>query len=142
VLQFALTVFLPKYPVGFIPSSAMKIAGDRLIEQISKQSGPVLVLMHPYYAWLAGKKPSVAIQMLWHARLRGEQPLPEDFVNRIRNHFYSAVISDESSFETQPDIAALIDRYYINQESLDPSQAPETMTGVIVRPKAIYVPKQ
>jgi hypothetical protein len=104
--------------------------------------GPVLVLMHPYYALLAGKEPAVDIQMLWHARLRGEEPLPDDFVNRIESHYYSAIISDESFFETQTDLHKLILAYYVQAEMLNSSQAPPTITGVVVRPKVIYLPKQ
>jgi hypothetical protein len=141
VAQFMLTSLIPKYPFGFIPTPSMKSAGDRLIQHIANVKGPVLVLMHPYYALLARKEPAVDIQMLWHARLRGELPLPEDFVNRIESHYYSAIISDESFFETQPDLHDLITMYYIQTETLNLSNAPPTITGVVVRPKVIYVPK-
>ena len=119
----------------------MKSAGDRLIQHVANMQGPVLVLMHPYYALLAGKEPAVDLQMLWHARLRGEQPLPDDFVNRIESHYYSAIISDESFFEVQPDLHKLITTYYTQSETLTPSQVPSTITGVVVRPKVIYLPK-
>jgi hypothetical protein len=142
LFQFMLTSFVPKYPSGFIPSSAMKREGDRLIQRIAGLHGPVLVLMHPYYAFLAGKAPAVDIQMLWHARLRGEEPLPGDFVSRIRNHYYSAIISDESTFETQPDVLKLIATYYVPAETLNPAEAPPTLNGVVVRPKLIYRPRQ
>ena len=142
IVQFLLTSFIPKYPLGFIPTSSMKSAGDRLIERIVSVDGPVLVLMHPYYALLAGKEPGVDIQMLWHARLRGKEPLPDDFVNRIQNHYYSVIISDESSFETEKDISELISKYYIKAELINISQSPVTNTGVVVRPKTIYIPKK
>jgi hypothetical protein len=142
IIQFLLTSFIPKYPFGFIPTSAMKKEGDRLIQHIASLHGPVLVLMHPYYAFLAGKKPAVDIQMLWHARLRGEEPLPDDFVSRIRNHYYSAIISDESTFETQPDVLKLITTYYVPAENLNPAESPPTLNGVVVRPKVIYRPRQ
>jgi len=142
VIQLVLTSLVPKYPFGFIPTSAMTNLGDRLIQRIARIQGPVLVLMHPYYDLLAGKEPAVDIQMLWHARRRGEEPLPKDFVKRIQNHYYAAIISDESSFEEQPDVHQLITTYYIQRETLIPSEDPPTITGVIVRPKVIYVPKQ
>jgi hypothetical protein len=141
IAQFVLTSLIPKYPLGFIPTSSMKSAGDRLIQRVVSVQGPVLVMLHPYYALLAGKEPAVDIQMLWHARLRGEQPLPDDFVNRIESHYYSAIISDESFFETQPDLHKLITTYYIQTETLNLSSAPPTITGVVVRPKVIYLPK-
>jgi hypothetical protein len=141
IIQFGLTSLVPKYPVGFIPTSAMKSAGDRFTQHIASLKGPVLIMMHPYYAWLAGKEPSVDIQMLWHARLRGKKPLPADLVNRIQNHFYSAIISDESTFETQPDIHNLLIAYYVQTEILNSSEVPITITGVIVRPKLLYRPR-
>ena len=142
IIQFVLTSLIPNYPVGFIPTSSMKNAGDHLVQHIASVHGPVLVLMHPYYALRAGKEPAVDIQMLWHARLRGAEPLPDDFVNKIKSHYYSAIISDESTFETQPDLQKIITTYYAQAEMLTLSQAPSTMTGVIVRPRVIYRPKQ
>ena len=142
IVQFVLTSLIPKYSFGFIPTSSMKSAGDRLIQHIASVQGPVLVLMHPYYALLAGKEPAVDIQMLWHARLRGEEPLPEDFAARIRDHYYFEIISDESFFETQPDLYKLITTYYTHSETLTPDEAPPTITGVVVRPKVIYLPKR
>lgn len=142
MIQFVLSASVPKYPIGFIPTLSMKRAGDRLIQHVAGIEGPVLVLMHPYYAWLAGKEPSADIQMLWHARLRGEKPLPYDFVNRIQTHYYAAILSDESTFEAQPDLHQLITTYYSQAETLNSNEAPLTMTGVIVRPRSIYRPKQ
>jgi len=142
IIQFVLTTLIPKYPVGFIPTSSMKNAGDHLIQHIASIQGPVLILMHPYYAWLAGKEPAVDIQMLWHSRRRGEEQLPDDFVNRIQTHYYSAIISDESTFEIQPDVHKLITTYYVQTETLNSNGAPPTITGVVVRPKVIYRPKQ
>ena len=82
------------------------------------------------------------IATLWYVRRRGELPLPDDFVNRIQNHYYSVIISDESSFETQPDLQKLINTYYVQAEILNLSEAPTTMTGVIVHPKVTYHPKR
>jgi hypothetical protein len=141
IIQFGFTSLFPKYPAGFIPTPPMKSAGDRFIQQVGSIKGPVLIMMHPYYAWLAGKEPSVDIQMLWHARLRGKNPLPDDFVNRVQNHFYVAIISDESTFETQPDIHKLVTTYYVQTEILNSSEVPITITGVIVRPKLLYRPR-
>jgi len=51
------------------------------------------------------------------------------------------IISDESSFETQPDLQKLITSYYTEDEMLNLSEAPTTLTGVIVHPRVIYHPK-
>ena len=140
LIQFVLTSWIPKYPFGFIPTPSMKSAGDRLIQHIASVQGPVLVLMHPYYALLAGKEPGADIQMLWHARQRGEEPLPADFVTRIKDHYYAEIISDESNpFETEPDLTALLMSYYIPAGEIPSSESPSTIIGVIVRPRVIYV---
>ena len=120
----------------------MRKSGDRLLQQIGSVEGPVLVMMHPYYTLLAGKEPSSQIATLWYVRHRGELPLPNDFVERIQDHYYSAIISDESFFETQPDLQQLLTTYYIPTKTLGSGQAPPTITGVVVRPKLIYLPKQ
>ena len=139
LVQFVLGRYSPQ---RYIPSSFMKQSGDRLVQTIAHSKGPILVMMHPYYSLLAGKKPSTQIATLWYVRHRGELPLPDDFVNKIQSHYYSVIISDESSFETQPDLQQLITEYYIQTEMLRLSEAPTTLTGVIVHPKVIYRPEQ
>ena len=67
---------------------------------------------------------------------------PNDFVRRIQSHYYSVIISDESFFDTQPDLQQLITTYYIPTKTLGSRLAPPTITGVVVRPKLIYLPKQ
>ena len=134
---------LGKYsPARAIPGFAMRRSGDHLIQQIAAIEEPVLVMMHPYYALMAGQEPATQIATLWYVRHRGELPLTNDFVNRIQSHYYTAIISDESFFETQPDLRKLLTTYYVQTETLNPGQAPSTITGVIVRPKIIYRPRQ
>ena len=139
LIQFVLGRYSPQ---RHIPTSFMKQSGDRLVQTIAASKGQVLVAMHPYYTILAGKEPSTQIATLWYVRHRGELPLPDDFVNRIQNHYYSVIISDESSFETEPDLQKLITAYYVQAETLSLSEAPTTLTGVIVRPKVVYHPRQ
>jgi hypothetical protein len=139
LVQFVMGRYDPK---RFIPTSAMRKSGDRLLQQISSVKGPVFVMMHPYYNLLAGKEPSSQIATIWYVRHRGELPLPNDLVWRIQNHYYSAIISDESFFETQPDLHQLITTYYIPTKTLSSKPAPRTITGVVVRPKLMYLPKQ
>ena len=139
LIQFALGVY---NPLRYIPTAEMRRSGDRLIERIASIDGEVLVMMHPYYARLAGKQPSAQIATIWYARDRGAQPLPHDFVSRIRGHYYAAIISDESAFETEPDIRDLIEQYYVPAGELDVSEAPATMTGVVVQPKRLYFPQK
>jgi hypothetical protein len=128
-------------PLRYIPTPEMYQSGERLIERIAAEKGQVLVLMHPYYAWLAGKEPSAQIAAMWHARERGTLPLPPDFAARIEGQYYEAIISDNSLFETEPELQQLLDNYYTPNELLGPAEAPPTMTGMVVRPEILHRPK-
>lgn len=128
--------------IQFVPTADMWSSGDRLIERIAAVDGPVFVMMHPPYALMAGKEPSVHIQSLWHARFRGRDPLPADLVSRFENHYYAAIISNESEyFETDPALVTLLNTYYTPAEQLPPSESPSTLSGPISRPQLVYVPK-
>jgi hypothetical protein len=136
--QFALGVYNPR---RYMPTPAMYKSGDRLIEKIAAVEGEVLVLMHPYYAWLAGKTPSAQIAAMWHARARGTLPLPPDFVARIKSQYYAAIVSDNSVFETEPELQRLLNTYYTPSETLAPGESPPTTTGMVVRPEVVYKSK-
>lgn len=138
LIQFGLGAY---NPLHHLPTPAMQDSGNHLIEQISGYDGPVLVLMHPYYAWLAGKAPSAQLAAMWHARERGQLPLSPDFVNRLRQHYYAAIISDNSVFETEPAFQQLLEANYRVAETLKSDDAPPTTTGMTVEPVAIYIPK-
>lgn len=149
LLQFGLTAVNPvrmalgfDRPTRFLPTEAMQASGERLISRLAGIEGNVLVMMHPFYAVQAAKRPSVHIQSLWHARWRGQEPLPADLVSRIEDHYYSAIVSDESSyFETEPALVELIEAHYVPGEILSRADAPPTLNGMVVRPKVIYVPR-
>jgi hypothetical protein len=136
--QFALGVY---NPLRYIPSPAMRQSGDRLIAKIRAIDGEVLVMMHPYYAWLAGKAPSAHAGRLWYVHQLGRRPLPPDFVVRVQSHYYAAIISDNSLFETESDLQQLLGAYYGPAEILQPDQAPATLTGIVIRPEVLYAPK-
>jgi len=135
LIQFVLGAY---NPVRYIPTRAMRESGDRLIEQIRSIDGPVFVMMHPYYAWLAGKAPSAQIAELWYLKAWSGVPLPVDFVARIEGRYYTAIISSESMFETDAEIRGLIEQYYVQAKVID---GPPTLTGMGVRPRVILVPK-
>jgi hypothetical protein len=77
---------------------------------------------------------------LWYVRHRGELPLPDDFASRLTGHYYTAIISDESVFETDPALHDLLLKTYAPAETLAADQAPATNTGVVVRPQIVYRP--
>lgn len=140
ILQFALGAY---NPLRYIPTPTMRESGDRLVKRIAATNGEVLVMMHPYYAMMAGKQPSAQIAALWYGRARGTSPLPDDFVKRIRDHYYSMIISDESLFEIEDvELQNLLNSYYLKTVTIDESESPPAPVGMLVRPMAIYEPKK
>lgn len=137
LLQFALGAY---YPPRYIPTPQMRASGDRLIQRIAAVDGPVFVMMHPYYALLAGKETSTQMATLWYVRHRGELPFPDDFVDRLQSKYYAEIISDESDFETEPALRALLQANYPYTQTLTADDAPPTNTGVVVQPRVIYYP--
>lgn len=144
LFQFGLTQWnlIGNTPTQFIPTAAMRAEGEALIRFIGSVEGEVWVTMHPYYTLLADKKPGVHVQMLWHARLRGEQPLPDDLVARLKNQTYAAIISDEHPlFEQEPVLAELLHTYYEPHDLALYTPAPPLLSGLITRPQVIYLPR-
>lgn len=147
--QFAVTLFSPvgrllwpEPPMRYVPTPAMRAAGDRFVSRVAAMPGEVWVMMHPFYALRAGKAPSAQIQALWHARWRGRDPLPADLVARIESRSYTAIVSDESPyFEDEPALRQLIEANYVVGERLGDADAPLAPNGLSVRPRIIYVPR-
>jgi hypothetical protein len=145
VVQFGLVTF-PLHgilPQTYWPTAEMRAAGDALLAQVNQESGEVWLLLHPSYAVRVGKRPYVHLQSLWHSRHRGADPLPADLVALIEQQHFAQIISDESDFfETEPAFLELLLTHYEAAETLSPSQSPPTLSGPIVRPLTVYVPRQ
>lgn len=138
IAQFALGIY---YPPRYVPTPAMRESGDRLVARLAATEGEVLVMMHPYYAWLAGKEPSAQLVPLWHGLERGSLPLPPDLVTRLEQQYYAIIISDNSLFETEPELVGLLETYYFPAETLSPAESPPAPTGMAARPQQLYRPR-
>jgi len=145
VVQFGLVTF-PLHgvlPQTYWPTAEMRAAGDALLARVAQEPGEVWLLLHPSYAVRAGKRPYVHLQSLWHARYRGADPLPADLVTLIEQQQFAQIISDESDFfETEPAFLDLLLAHYEVAETLSPDQSPPTLSGPIVRPLTVYVPRR
>jgi len=136
--QLALGIY---NPLNEVPRNGMRETGQRLIERIRQTPGPVLVLEHPFYALLAGKEPGVALTALWHARLHGAIPLPPDLTERVRNHYYALVITDDGEFpEVSADSDALLNANYRLEQPQGASDGPPTLSGLVIQPRFNYYP--
>jgi hypothetical protein len=61
----------------------------------------------------------------------------------IEKQQFAQIISDESDyFETEPAFLELLLAHYHVVETLLPEQSPKMMSGPIVRPLTVYVPRQ
>lgn len=136
-LQFAIGAY---NPLRYIPTAEMQAQGDELITRLQAENGPVLVLMHPYYAVLAGQPPTAHMIYLWHFYEYAGLDLPEDLRQRIQSHYYAAIISDESFFETVPTFADFFRAHYPRAEVLPLSASPPTLSGWQTRPTLILRP--
>jgi hypothetical protein len=145
VMQFGLVTF-PLHgilPQTYWPTADMRAAGDALLARVEQEPGEVWLLLHPSYAVRAGTRPYVHLQSLWHARQRGANSLPVDLVALIEQQQFAQIISDESDFfETEPVFLDLLLAHYEVAETLLPNQSPPTLSGPIVRPLTVYVPRQ
>ena len=145
VVQFVLVTF-PLHgilPQTYWPTAEMRAAGDALLARVAEEPGEVWLLLHPSYALRAGKRPYVHLQSLWHARQRGTEPLPADLVALVEQQQFAQIISDESDFfETEPAFVELLLTHYEVAETLPPSQSPPTLSGPIVRPLTVYIPRR
>ena len=143
LIQFGLVTFPLNggLPQDFLPTAEMRAAGEALVARVEAEPGEVWLLMHPSVAVQAGKRPYAHFQSLWHARQRGNDPLPPDLVTLIEQQQFAQIISDESDFfETEPAFLELLLTHYEAVEILPPEQAPPTISGPVIRPLTVYVP--
>ena len=130
-------------PQNFMPTAEMQAAGDALLAQVEAVPGEVWLLSHPSYALRAGKRPFVHLQSLWHARLRGAEPLPVDVVEAVETQQFAQIISDESDFfEKEPTFMALLLTHYEVATVLGDAHSPPTLSGPVIRPLTVYVPRK
>lgn len=145
LLQFTLALFPlnPGLPKTYLPTAAMRAAGDTFLAQVTATNGDVWLLMHPSYAQMAGKRPFVHLQSLWHARHRGADPLPDDLLAMLETQQFTQIISDESDyFEKEPAFLELLLTYYEPASLLGEEQSAATLSGPVIRPLTLYIPRR
>ncbi|MBK7897698.1 MAG: glycosyltransferase family 39 protein [Anaerolineaceae bacterium] len=144
-IQFGLVTFPLNagLPQQFWPTAEMEAAGDALVARVAAEPGEVWLLMHPSVAVRAGKRPYAHLQSLWHARQRGNDPLPPDLVTLIEQQQFAQIISDESDFfETEPAFLELLLAHYEAVAAVPSDQSPPTLNEPVIRPLTIYLPRQ
>jgi len=154
-LQFLLFMYSP---LQQIPTTADRKAGDRLMATLRKYRGDILMIYHPFYPVLIGKRPSFHADELFLYYVQGggnpeAADLPLDLLARIEEKYYSAIVLDYDRGEKNQvtgtelveikKLGRLIDEHYYLAERLfdkdDPSFWPRT--GWKVRPDFLYLPR-
>ena len=138
-------VLLAYNPLPQIPSPRDAQAGWQLVQTIRQLPGDVFIPSHGYLATLAGKSGSahwMAMGELFAVYGGTETPagaqLAAEIRQAIRDQRFSAIILDSPWALFQQDI----DRYYTRQGSIfQDERVFRTVTGEMVRPEWIYVPK-
>jgi hypothetical protein len=127
-------------PQKWIPTPESSVKGNEIIQRIKQAQGPVLVDLHPFYAWLAGKQPYQNGGCLWAFNLGKRKYAAEDLLEKIRNRFFSLIVIDDGSFGQIP---ALIAEFYKVEQHIayDSNSTFRPLGESNPRPVAFFIPK-
>ena len=110
--------------------------GSELIRRLQGISGQVLMPYHPYYPYLAGKRPSYP-QMGINDVTRAGYSFPDDVIQRVESGYYAAVILDNPPAGRYDFIFSKYKLgHYFPWKSV-----PRPITGYKVKPTYMFVPR-
>ncbi len=140
---FAQLALLAYDPVAQIPTRADRRAGERLIENLRRSPGDVLVPSHSYLAARAGKAPhfhEVALMDVLKRRGSGaiERGLREELDRALQAKRWAALVLDTRDWlrdEAEP-------YYQPGWPAFDSDTVFWTRTGMLTRPEAVLVPRR
>jgi hypothetical protein len=127
-------------PEKYIPSTADKVAGDAIVEQLRAIDGEVLAPWQPWMPVQAGKSGSIALIALWD--IDHEQgPLHAEaqvIAKSIRSQRWGAVLSARSKLKRG------LEKHYQKSPTFrrPKGKALYPKTGWRVRPHELWLPKQ
>jgi hypothetical protein len=133
-------------PAQFVPSEADRVAGDRLIDELRKLEGDVLIPFHPWYAELAGKQSFTHKMGLQNVSYRppgrraseGPPPWPVRGLREwLRDARFAAIVWDDRAIDAY--FPGLAQSYRLDDYVPDDAR-PRVYTGARVVPKEIWVP--
>jgi hypothetical protein len=124
-------------PARHLPTARDRRAGVELIEQLRRIDGPVLVPYHPYYSVLAGKRPTYH-QMGINDVTRAGYPFPTDLFRRIITRGYGGILLDNPP---RGRYDFVLDPYKLASYFRE-DEVPRVVTGYLVRPTYLFVPKR
>jgi hypothetical protein len=131
-------------PLDQIPTARHHQTAEAFVEYLAEYPGEVYVPYHTGYAVLAGK-PSLAHQAaLWDV-LRGETDnrgkaiLVQSIAEALRARRFDAIILDGDGQWNF--LAGLEDSYALQTDVLPPDYGPTPLTGWLISPQLVFLPK-
>lgn len=139
VLALALAITLVRAgwdPARFVPTTADRAAGDRLIAHLQSLDGEVWMPSHPWYLVLAGKQPHVHRMGVKDVTTR-QTRIVEGLDDALHSRRFSAIVFDDRDlFLELPQLY----QYYRPSTKLPADERPHVYTGARVVPDSIWVP--
>jgi hypothetical protein len=126
-------------PGKWLPEPGSIAKGMDFISELRNAQGPVLVLRHPVYAWMAGKQPAMHFVNFWACNLGANKTyLADDLHEKIRMHYFSLIVLDNSDFSKFANIAD----NYVLKHTIEYSNFRQfnMVTGFQTKPVEIFKP--
>ena len=139
-LPLAITCITASWsPAKFIPTQRDVAAGDKLIAHISSLEGEVWMPSHPWYLYMAGKKPMVHRMGIKDVTARPPVRVVEGLDDALNKKLFGAIVLDNVDLHNREVLSAL-HRNYRAALALPESEKPRVFTGAPVRPDQIWLP--
>ena len=119
-----------------LPDERDRRTGSELIRRVQAIPGQVLMPYHPFYPYLAGKRPSYP-QMGINDVTRAGYDFPADIIQRVERRYYAAIILDNPPAGRYD---FLFGQYKLGHY-FPWKTVPRPITGYKVKPTYLFVPK-
>ncbi len=130
-------------PRAYVPTEADRGRGDALVARLRATPGAVFVPFHPFYAWRAGKTPTLHAMNLADLNAIPGLGTPRDVVEAIRTRSFALVVLDVEGEGAAAEAEAMgqFPRLAGNYEVVERIEGPRVFSGAPVRPRLLLVPR-
>ncbi len=140
-IQLVLLAYAPK---KWLPEPGSAARGMELLSELRSAPGPVLVLRHPVYAWMAGKEPALHFGNFWAYNLTSPSYGAGDLAEKIRARYFSLVVIDDYDYGFFGERTVPVRKHYAVKRRIGYATDREfnMLSGYLTRPTDILVPKE